>query len=132
MIELNKIYCESCLDTIERMKNDNIKCDIVLTSPPYNISHHNKSDKYAYKYGKYDDTLTNEEYISKTINLFKQLDNVLNENGVILYNLSYSVNQPSLYLITIANIISQTNFELIDTIVWKKINVCLIIGVKTD
>lgn len=119
-MELNKIYCESCLNTIDKMKDENIKCNVVLTSPPYNVSHHNKSDKYAYKYGKYDDTLSNEEYINKTINLFDKLDDVLEKNGVILYNLSYSVNQSSLYITTISNVLKNTNFELVDTIIWKK------------
>lgn len=120
MLELNKIYCENCLDTIKKMEENEVKCDIVLTSPPYNVSHHNKSDKYAYKYNKYDDTLNDEEYITKTIHLFSELDKVLVTNGVILYNLSYSVDKSSLYLKTIFNIIEKTNFELVDTIIWKK------------
>ena len=35
MIELNKIYCESNLETIARMHDNFV--DIVVTSPPYNI-----------------------------------------------------------------------------------------------
>jgi len=33
MVELNKIYCENCLDTMKSIDNDSI--DLVLTSPPY-------------------------------------------------------------------------------------------------
>lgn len=33
MIELNKIYCENCLDTMARMEDNSI--DLVVTSPPY-------------------------------------------------------------------------------------------------
>ena len=34
-LELNKIYCESNLDTMARM--DDSFVDIIVTSPPYNI-----------------------------------------------------------------------------------------------
>ena len=33
MIELNKIYCENCLDTMARMPDEFI--DLTVTSPPY-------------------------------------------------------------------------------------------------
>ena len=32
------IYNEDCFVTMNRMKQNNIKCDVVLTSPPYNNS----------------------------------------------------------------------------------------------
>ena len=34
-LELNKIYNESCLDTLERIPDNYI--DLVVTSPPYNF-----------------------------------------------------------------------------------------------
>lgn len=33
MIELNKIYCENCLDTLSKMDDNSIDC--CVTSPPY-------------------------------------------------------------------------------------------------
>ena len=36
MIELNKIYNESCLDTLSKIKDNEI--DLVITSPPYNLN----------------------------------------------------------------------------------------------
>ena len=43
MIELNKIYCENCLDTMSRMPNDFI--DLTVTSPPYdNLRNYNGYD----------------------------------------------------------------------------------------
>ena len=35
-IELNKIYNESCLDTLKRIPDNFI--DLVITSPPYNMN----------------------------------------------------------------------------------------------
>ena len=34
-MELNKIYNESCIDTMDRMKSHGIQPDLVVTSPPY-------------------------------------------------------------------------------------------------
>ena len=36
-LELNKIYCESNLETMKRMPNNFV--DYVLTSPPYNVGY---------------------------------------------------------------------------------------------
>lgn len=120
---LNKIFNEDCFETIERIKDNNIKVNIVLTSPPYNTSIiGNKNDKYNVRYDCFKDNMTDDEYINNTINLFNKLDSILKENGVILYNLSYSARKPSLSLKTIYNVINKTNFELVDTIVWKKEN----------
>ncbi len=33
MIEINKIYCEDCLETLSKIENDRIDC--VITDPPY-------------------------------------------------------------------------------------------------
>ena len=43
MIELNKIYCENCLDTMSRMPDNFI--DLTVTSPPYdNLRNYNGYD----------------------------------------------------------------------------------------
>lgn len=123
-MELNKIYLESCIDTICRMKNSGIKANIILTSPPYNTSVKQKSDPYHWRYGNYEDFLTNDEYVDKTTNLFLEFDNILAKNGVILYNLSYGARNPSLFIRVINDIIVKTPFELFDTIIWKK-STCL-------
>lgn len=46
-LELNKIYCESNLETMKRMEDKSI--DYILTSPPYNIN--------SSKYDQYKDNL---------------------------------------------------------------------------
>ena len=79
--------------------------------------------------GRYDvhlDTMTQNEYCDWCINLFNQFDKVLNENGVILWNVSYgsdgTVNTESIGLIwlAIADIIRNTNFTVADRIIQKK------------
>ena len=38
MFELNHIYNENCFETMKKMAENNIKVDVILTSPPYNMS----------------------------------------------------------------------------------------------
>lgn len=48
MIELNKIYVENCLATMQRMQNDFI--DLVITSPPYDMLRDYKGFKFPFKH----------------------------------------------------------------------------------
>ena len=68
-IELNKVYNESCLDTLKRIPDDFI--DLVVTSPPYNMNLRIRNGKYcsrqivkefSTKYSNFDDNLPIEEY----------------------------------------------------------------------
>lgn len=117
---LNKIYCEDCMVTIQRMIENNIKVNIILTSPPYNTATKSNTDPYIQRYESHIDTLTDEEYINRTLSLFNGFNDILKENGVILYNMSYSTEKPMLMYETIYNIFKNTNFNLTDTIIWKK------------
>ena len=44
-IELNKIYNESCIDTLKRIPDDYV--DLVITSPPYNINLRIRKGEYC-------------------------------------------------------------------------------------
>ena len=127
-MEVNKIYCESCLDTMSKMDDGIV--DIILTSPPYNTNkaagrHRTlETDNHKWypnvRYDSYVDTIPNEEYISKSVNLFNNFDRILVKDGCVLYNMSYGSNNPHIMYDTIYNIIHSTPFSLADTIVWKK------------
>jgi site-specific DNA-methyltransferase (adenine-specific)/modification methylase len=121
MIELNKFYNEDCLVTISKM--DGIKIDCVLTSPPYNMT--KRKGGYADKqprYDEYNDWKSESEYNEWTSGIFNELDKVLIKNGVILYNFSYSIENPALPYTMISSIIQNTPFTVADTIIWKKSN----------
>ena len=121
MIELNVFYNEDCLETIKKIEPKSVHC--VLTSPPYNMT--KRKGGYADKqlrYDEYQDWKTEEEYNQWTVNIFQELDKILIENGVIVYNFSYSIENPALPYTMIAALISQTNFTIADTIIWKKSN----------
>jgi len=110
---MNKIFNESCLDTMKR----DIKVNCVLTSPPYNIIRPNSTDR---GYDMYKDDLTNEEYINWTLDIFKGFDKILEKDGCVIYNMSYGTENTILMSLVIADLIRYSNFTLADIIVWKK------------
>ena len=114
-MKINKMYCESNADTMDKMNNDLI--DLVITSPPYNIIRPNSIDR---GYDLYKDGMSNEDYIKWTLNIFNGFDKVIKENGVVLYNMSYGTENTILMSLVIADIIRNSNFTLSDVIIWKK------------
>jgi site-specific DNA-methyltransferase (adenine-specific)/modification methylase len=118
---VNNFLNEDCLITMSKMNDDFI--DLVLTSPPYNMT--KRKGGYADKitrYDEYSDWKSEEEYIEWTLNIFNNINRVLKPNGVILYNFSYSIETPSLPYTLMASLISKTDFMVADTIIWKKSN----------
>jgi len=108
--------------------------DIILTSPFYNTN--KKAGKRrtlnnttvkdgVYNYVRYDchiDNMTNDEYCDFTVNLFDNFDEILKENGVILYNINYGSENTECMFKAINSIIENTCFTIGDVIVWKKKN----------
>lgn len=117
---MNQIFNEDCLLTMDREELQN-NVDLVITSPPYNTSRVSaKSDMYGSRYDKYQDKMTDEQYIDWTIKIFEGFDKVLKKDGCILYNISYSSENTHLMWLVIADIIRRTNFITADCIIWKK------------
>lgn len=124
---INKLLQGDSEEVLESMIEDNQKVDMVITSPPYNTARsggYYQSEKAMGQHeGRYDVYLedkSDEEYIEWTIRLFNKLDKVLERNGVILYNLSYSNDKPSLMWRLMGELLTRTNFNIVDTIYWKK------------
>ncbi len=125
-----EIFNEDCIKTLERFIKDNVKVNLILSSPPYNTGRPAFSEKSLKSYeGRYDihfDMKTQDEYIDWTVNLFNNFNNILNKNGVVLWNVSYgsdsTVNNEGIGLIwlVIADIIRRTDFVVADRIIWKK------------
>lgn len=118
-MQLNTIECIDCMKGLDSIKPHGIDC--ILTSPPYNTGRKNE-DKYCVRYDLYSDVCSNDDYIQWTINLFNKFDNVLKDNGVILYNISYGGENPDLVWLTLSNLILYTPFRIADCIIWKKSN----------
>lgn len=112
---------------MKRFIDDSIKVDLILTSPPYNTARKplksNKGSDYNHRYDCYFDVKDTDEYIKWTLGLFEQFDRVLSDDGVVLYNISYSsdsIEKGSLMWLVVADIIRNTNFCVADRIIWKK------------
>lgn len=117
---------EDCLKTIETLRESNQKIDLVITSPPYNGARNSKSktersrNNHEDRYDVYEDNKTNEEYYQWILSIINSIDTILNKNGIILWNQSYSSENPMCLWELIAEIQSKTNFMIADVIVWKK------------
>lgn len=123
---MNKVwlYNEDCFETMKKMNRSNYKVDIVLTSPPYNTGRTCKTQRsinnYENRYDIHLDDMTENEYLSWTKTLFDKYNEILTDNGVILYNMSYGNENPNIMWLTIAEIINNTSFMIADCITWKK------------
>ena len=119
-----KLYNEDCFDTMQRMIDEGIKVNAILTSPPYNTARPVKTQKamdtYNNRYDIYIDAKTTEEYANWTLKLFDMYDKILDANGVILYNISYGSERPDDMWNAIATLILKSNFMVAEQIVWKK------------
>lgn len=84
-MEINKVYCENCLDTMRRMPDGFV--DLTLTSPPYNLGakHHTGGKRFG-SYDVYSDDLPEDEYQRQQIAVLQELYRVTSEGGSLLYN----------------------------------------------
>lgn len=120
----NVIYNEDCMVTM----SEHIGCnavDLILTSPPYNTSRKGNSLTQGcanIRYDSYNDLRDDDDYIQWTIDIFRNFDRVLVQNGCVLYNLSYSSEKTDLIWNVISAIQQNTNFIVADCIAWKKPN----------
>lgn len=120
MLEINKIYNEDCLITMNNLPE---KCvDLVITSPPYNSTPRKGGPSDKGKYDVYRDWKSEEDYINWTVDIFNGYDRIVKENRVVLYNFSYSIENPSLPYTLVAGVVNNTNWQVVDTIMWKKNN----------
>lgn len=115
--DLVKLFNGDCISVMSEFKNSNTKVDKIITSPPYNIVRPNSTDR---GYDLYKDGMPNKDYINWTLNIFGLYNDILNENGCVIYNMSYGTENTELMNLTISNILLHSNFTLADILVWKK------------
>ena len=90
MTELNAIYNLDCIDFMNKMYAEDIKVDLVLTSPPYNTSRISGTiENHEKRYDIYLENKSNNSYDEWTVDLFNHFDGILNKNGCVIYNISY-------------------------------------------
>ena len=118
----NKIYNENNIKTMEKIPDNH--CHGIITSPPYNLGrnpNHRRKDQEDYNlYTDNVDNLTEDEYLEVRTNEFKEFQRIVKEDGVILYNMSYSKENPMLPLLLMNKIHNETDLTVADVITWKK------------
>ena len=115
-MELNKIYNEDCLETMDKMPNDFV--DIILISPPYNIGKGRKNGqrKESIQYDTYTDDLTKEEYFKQTGIWLDEMYRVTKHH--IFYNIQELKGNKG-----IIKYLYQNYFEYIkEVFIWAKTN----------
>lgn len=119
MIEINKIYNEDNLLTMSKIKSRYISG--IICSPPYNITTKRKDMYYDNGYSD-KDNLSEEEYIQVRVNEFKEFSRIMDDKGVICYNISYHNENPILPTLLMTRIHQDTDLTIADIIAWKKSN----------
>ena len=119
-MEINKIYHESCIDTLKRIPNNSI--DLVITSPPYNMNLRIRNGKYcsrqivkefSTKYEGFDDNLPIDDYYDFHLNVLKEL---IRTSNIIFYNIQIVTGSKR----AMFKIIGELSDYLKDIIVWDK------------
>jgi site-specific DNA-methyltransferase (adenine-specific) len=102
-METNKIYQGDCLELMKDIPDGSV--DLVVTDPPYNL-----------KKFKGDD-FTEEEFKIFSLKWLNECYRVLKENGLLFFTF-WSDGMYEMY-----NIIKQTNFNFIQTLIWYYPNI---------
>lgn len=119
-METNKIYQESCLETLKRMADSSV--NLVVTSPPYNMNLRIRNGKYcsrqivkefSTKYEGFSDNLPIEEFYDFHLKVLKELIRV---SDIVFYNIQIVTGSKRAFF----KIIGELNENLKEIIVWDK------------
>ncbi|MGL4950426.1 MAG: DNA-methyltransferase [Mycoplasma sp.] len=111
-IKINNLYNENCVDFINQLKETDIKVDLLLTDPPYNISQKNNFKtigRAGIDFGEWDKDFNLTTWI-------KDLDLITSKNAtVIIFNAWKNLG-------VIASALEDAGFEIKDCLRWIKNN----------
>lgn len=107
-MEINKIYCESNLETMAKMPDNFV--DYVLTSPPYNVN----TERIA-KYKDFKDDLTQDNYFEQQKELITELLRITKKH------IFYNIQMVSGNKIALHKLIGHFANNIKEVIIWQKI-----------
>lgn len=119
---INKIFNESCLNTLARMSDDSV--DLVITSPPYNMNLRIRDGKYcsrqitkefSTKYDGFSDNMQIAEYFDFHLRVIKEL---LRVAPIVFYNVQIVTGSKR----AVFKLLGELNEYVKDIIVWDKEN----------
>ena len=117
---INKVFNESCLDTMKRIPDDFV--DVVITSPPYNMNLRIRNGEYcsrqivkeiSTKYEDFPDNLPIDEYYKFHSEVLKEL---LRISNLVFYNVQIVTGSKR----AIFKMIGEFSENLKDIIIWDK------------
>jgi len=114
---MNQIFNENNIYTMSRLLDKSISG--IITSPPYNITSKRKDIYYNNGYSDIDG-LTEDEYLTVRTNEFIEFSRILEDKGVICYNISYHNENPILPTLLMTKVHNETDLTVADIITWKK------------
>jgi site-specific DNA-methyltransferase (adenine-specific)/modification methylase len=117
---INKIFNESCIDTMKKIPDNFV--DVVITSPPYNMNLRIRNGEYcsrqivkelSTKYEGFDDNLPIDEYYKFHSDVLKEL---LRISNLVFYNVQIVTGSKR----AVFKMIGEFSENLKDIIVWDK------------
>jgi modification methylase len=123
-LEINKIYNEDCLDTMNRIEDNTI--DLIVTSPPYNKGYWSSNRRMGngfntksrrIEYSNYDDNMKPEEYEEWQRKVIAECLRILKPTGSLFYN-----HQPIQKNHQEVNPLYVYDFPVKQTIIWNRKN----------
>lgn len=113
-----KIHNDDCMNILPTLEDESV--DLVITSPPYNLSHNADPDHDAIvvNYNTYTDDMSQEEYVDWQVKVLEECYRVLKPSGLIYYN-HKERHRDGVYFHPI-NIMQKTQFQMLQTIIWRR------------
>jgi len=121
MVELNKIYVEDCLLTLDRMEDNYL--DLTVTSPPYNVDLGVSNKKNETPYDLYNDNKEHKEYISWLKDIFTKVYHKTKVGGKCVINIGSGANGKIPTNAHIVNFMEEIGWLTMSQIIWDKKNV---------
>lgn len=118
--QINKIFNESCLDTLKRLPENSV--DVVITSPPYNMNLRIRNGEYcsrqivkelSTKYDDFPDNIPIDDYYAFHKKVIEEL---LRVSNLVFYNIQIVTGSKRAFF----KIIGDFAEKLKDIIVWDK------------
>ena len=110
-LEINQIHNMDCLEGLMQLPDNSI--DLVITSPPYNLSFRYGGGKKTKLYSNYDDNLSEDDYYEFIKQCIKQL---IRDSRFTFFNFQLLTNNKKPYL----KIIGDFSENIKDIIIWNK------------
>ena len=82
-----RLFLGDCTKILEQLIKENVKVDLIITSPPYNLGMtENSGGDLKVIYNEYKDNMPYDEYIKWQIDILNMCYELLSDRGLIYYN----------------------------------------------